>query len=237
MSNYWRLTLAVTLLLLGFYHLRYNLTYHTLNDQVVLNKPNYKLYDTLSETLIEEEKEKFITNDEVRAEQEQILAQVALLQKLKNNIAGNFAQARVFLIQRDLFILYFLLTEYFTICLGRFLFMNTPAKEFEKNHFNHLPDIVITGQKKCGTKTVLAFLLQHPKILGNRDEFSWNDSNDFNYDLKSFFGHLGAKNKKKNIFLQSGTLFAAKIGYHAVETIIKNADQLDELSVGMRFRI
>ena len=113
--------------------------------------------------------------------------------------------------------------------------MNTPAKEFEKNRFNHLPDIVITGQKKCGTKTILAFLLQHPKILGNREEFSWTDSNDFNYDLKNFLGHLGAANENKNIILQPGTLFAAKIGHQAIETIIKNADQLDELSVGTRF--
>ena len=90
MSNYLRPTIAVTLLLVGFYYLRYNSNY-----QEALSKPTYKLYDTLSETLIEEEKEKFITNDEIRAEQEQILAQVALLKAFYNNISGKFVQARV----------------------------------------------------------------------------------------------------------------------------------------------
>ena len=90
MSNYLRPTIAVTLLLLGFYYLRYNSNY-----QEALNNPTYKLYDKLSETLIEEEKEKFITNDEIRAEQEQILDQVALLKAFYNNISGKFVQARV----------------------------------------------------------------------------------------------------------------------------------------------
>jgi hypothetical protein len=33
-----------------------------------------------------------------------------------------------------------------------------------------LPDVIIVGEKKCGTKALLAFLLQHPQISGVHQE-------------------------------------------------------------------
>ena len=62
----------------------------------------------------------------------------------------------------------------------------------EKDKFTHLPDITITGRKKCGTKALLTFLLQHPKIRGCREEFHWHVTNNgFEFDLKAFLGHIG----------------------------------------------
>ena len=60
---------------------------------------------------------------------------------------------------------------------------------FYENKFTHLPNIVILGTKKCGTKALLTFLLQHPKIRGCRDEFHWHASGEgFNHDFRSFLG-------------------------------------------------
>ena len=39
-----------------------------------------------------------------------------------------------------------------------------------------IPDITILGSKKCGTKALLTFLLEHPKIRRCRQEFHWHDS-------------------------------------------------------------
>ena len=54
----------------------------------------------------------------------------------------------------------------------------TKSKEyinaFETNKWNHLPEITILGKKKCGTKALLTFLLEHPKIRGGRAEFHWH---------------------------------------------------------------
>jgi len=33
-----------------------------------------------------------------------------------------------------------------------------------------LPDVIIVGEKKCGTKALLAFLLEHPQISGFHQE-------------------------------------------------------------------
>ena len=113
--------------------------------------------------------------------------------------------------------------------------MSTLPKEFEKNRFNHLPDIVITGRKKCGTKTMLTFLLQHPKIRGCREEFHWHDTGDYNYDLKSFLGHLGVANEKRNINWQPGTFMVAKFGNQAIRNITLNSVSIDEISIGLGF--
>ena len=112
--------------------------------------------------------------------------------------------------------------------------MNTLPKEFEKNRFNHLPDIVITGRKKCGTKTMLTFLLQHPKIRGCREEYRWTNTGDYNYDLKSFLGHLGVSNEKRNVNWQPGTFMIAKFGNLAIRNITMNAISIDS-SIGSGF--
>ena len=60
---------------------------------------------------------------------------------------------------------------------------------FYEKKFTHLPNVVILGEKKCGTKALLTFLLQHPKIKGCRDEFHWHVSGKgFNHDFRSFLG-------------------------------------------------
>ena len=60
---------------------------------------------------------------------------------------------------------------------------------FYEKKFTHLPNVVILGEKKCGTKALLTFLLQHPRIKGCRDEFHWHVSGKgFNHDFRSFLG-------------------------------------------------
>ena len=103
---------------------------------------------------------------------------------------------------------------------------------FEENRFNHLPDIVITGQKKCGTKALLTFLLQHPNIRGCREEFHWHDTGDFNRELKSFLGHIGIANQKRNFNLEPGTFMITKTGNPAVWKIAENAEHVNA-SVGL----
>ena len=49
-----------------------------------------------------------------------------------------------------------------------------------------LPNLVITGTKKCGTYALLMFLLEHPKIQGAKfasKEFLFYDTNRFELDL------------------------------------------------------
>ena len=114
--------------------------------------------------------------------------------------------------------------------------MSTLPKEFEKNRFNHLPDIVITGRKKCGTKTMLTFLLQHPKIRGCREEFHWHDTGDFNRDFKAFLGHHGYSYETRSITWQEGSHLIAKFGNKAIwitESITKNS-AIIEPSIGLR---
>ena len=109
--------------------------------------------------------------------------------------------------------------------------MNTLFKAFDENHFNHLPDIIITGHEKCGTKALLTFLLQHPKIRGCRTEFHWHDTGDYNRDLKSFLGHIGIANETKNINWEPGTFMISRTGNSAIWTIVDNAAQI-EPSIG-----
>ena len=114
--------------------------------------------------------------------------------------------------------------------------MNTLTKAFEKNHFNHLPEIIITGRKKCGTKAILTFLLQHPKIFGSREEFHWHDTGDFNRDFKAFLGHHGYSYKQRSISWQVGSHLIAKFGNRAIwitDSITKNS-AIIEPSIGSR---
>ena len=87
MSKPWLLpTIAVTLLFLGVYHFRNDFNY-----QESIKKATYKSDET--KTLQELE---HITSDEIRAEQDQILAQVALRESLHNDMTEFYVHARVF---------------------------------------------------------------------------------------------------------------------------------------------
>ena len=79
--------IAITLLFCGLYHLRNDLNY-----QESLRKAIYKSEEikTLSKT-------EYITNDDVRAEQDQILSQLALRNRMHDKMAQFYVQARVFI--------------------------------------------------------------------------------------------------------------------------------------------
>ena len=97
MSKPWLLpTITVTLLFLGVYHLRNDFYY-----QESTKKAIFKLEET--KTLQELE---HITNDEIRAEQDQILAQVALRESLHNDMTEFYVQARVFTLKEICFKLF-----------------------------------------------------------------------------------------------------------------------------------
>ena len=85
-----------------------------------------------------------------------------------------------------------------------------------------MPDIVITGHKKCGTKAMLTFLLQHPKIVGTREEFHWHNTWNFNHDFKSFLGHIDMSNKRQNIELEPESFLVTKTGNSAIQAIAEN---------------
>ena len=85
--------------------------------------------------------------------------------------------------------------------------------EFDKRTFTRLPDLIITGRKKCGTKTLLAFLLQHPHIHGNREEYFWHENmGSFRDDMKAFMGHFS----HKNLTLDPKQAFVAKMGMPSI---------------------
>ena len=44
------------------------------------------------------------------------------------------------------------------------------ADSLLQKSYYRLPDLVISGQKKCGTKALQFFLLHHPDIIGTRQE-------------------------------------------------------------------
>ena len=44
------------------------------------------------------------------------------------------------------------------------------ANSLLQKSYYRLPDLVISGQKKCGTKALQFFLLHHPDIIGTRQE-------------------------------------------------------------------
>jgi hypothetical protein len=63
-----------------------------------------------------------------------------------------------------------------------------------------LPDIIITGVKKCGTKTIQMFLLNHPKIFGTKSEnFSGNLKKNFPEQLAAWFEKMNTKALKDMI--------------------------------------
>lgn len=61
-----------------------------------------------------------------------------------------------------------------------------------KNRWNRLPDIVVTGVKKCGTKALLTFLLAHPMITGTHGEYYYGPCSirKFECNLAAFFGQI-----------------------------------------------
>ena len=112
---------------------------------------NGKIFDTKSTVF-----RRSVLDDELEAEQNQVIASTMLLNKMHADLSNQHVAA------------------------------------FEQDRFTHLPDIVITGRKKCGTKALLTFLLQHPKIVGSREEFHWHSTSTFNHDFKAFLGALGS---------------------------------------------
>ena len=67
------------------------------------------------------------------------------------------------------------------------MFLN--ASEFEL----HLPQLAITGTKKCGTYALLEFLLAHPKIRGSlfpTKEFTFTNTGRFEVDFAAFYRTL-----------------------------------------------
>ncbi|CBY07273.1 unnamed protein product [Oikopleura dioica] len=68
-----------------------------------------------------------------------------------------------------------------------------------------LPDVIIVGEKKCGTKALLAFLLEHPQISGFHQEVHLVDTGDIIYDLKALLGHFARINHKSSKFLVTKT--------------------------------
>jgi len=55
-----------------------------------------------------------------------------------------------------------------------------------------ISDVIVSGVKKCGTKTVQTFLLSHPKIIGSRAETHyWSYSDSFTRNLASWFWRMG----------------------------------------------
>ena len=99
------------------------------------------------------------------------------------------------------------------------------SAEFDQRPFTRLPDLVVWGRKKCGTKTLLAFLLQHPRIHGNRQEYHWRENlGSFRNDMKAFMGRFSHTNLK----LEPNQTFAAKIGMPSVIQMVKNKNQLTD---------
>ena len=64
------------------------------NYQITLKKPSYSLYDILIKSS-EEPVEKFITSDEIRAEQEEVLAQLAIRNSLHDQMTDFYVQDKV----------------------------------------------------------------------------------------------------------------------------------------------
>ena len=59
-----------------------------------------------------------------------------------------------------------------------------------------LPDMAITGTKKCGTYALLEFLIAHPKIQGSiykTKEFTFIDTGRFELDFAAFVRSLKFK--------------------------------------------
>ena len=50
--------------------------------------------------------------------------------------------------------------------------------------------MIISGQKKCGTKALQFFLLHHPDIIGTRQEAQLRGFQNFTFELASYLGKL-----------------------------------------------
>ncbi|CAG5103406.1 Oidioi.mRNA.OKI2018_I69.chr1.g759.t1.cds [Oikopleura dioica] len=71
-----------------------------------------------------------------------------------------------------------------------------------------LPDVIIVGEKKCGTKTLMTFLLEHPQICGFRQEVHFVNTGEIVKDLKALLGHYSSIKNNKSQFLIAKTGFA-----------------------------
>ena len=64
------------------------------------------------------------------------------------------------------------------------------AEALLQKSYYRLPDLVISGQKKCGTKALQFFLLHHPDIIGTRQEAQLRGFQNFTFELASYLGKL-----------------------------------------------
>lgn len=82
-----------------------------------------------------------------------------------------------------------------------------------------LPDIIISGVKKCGTKTVQRFLLAHPKIVGTRAETFYNPSlNNFPRNLGAWFSRMDINITQNKT---SSNFYLVKTSDKSVNTILE----------------
>ena len=85
-----------------------------------------------------------------------------------------------------------------------------------------LPDVIIAGEQKCGTKSLLTFLLAHPGIIGDRKEYHFTDTGHFARDFQAFLGqmHTAVDN------FEVGKLLVSKTGLSAVNKIREGYERL-----------
>ena len=76
----------------------------------------------------------------------------------------------------------------------------------EKSYYR-LPDLVISGQKKCGTKALQFFLLHHPDIIGTRQEAQLRGFQNFTFELASYLGKLNWPGDKVILFNKKNHCF------------------------------
>ena len=90
----------------------------------------------------------------------------------------------------------------------------------EKRKSTRLPGVIISGVKKCGTKSLLRFLLSHPRLTGDYREYHYNLlMENFEVALGAFLGpmdHLSQLHAKTGWYLS--TKYAKK-NYYSLKTI------------------
>merc|ERR1719414_913965 len=64
------------------------------------------------------------------------------------------------------------------------------AEALLQKSYYRLPDLVISGQKKCGTKALQFFLLHHPDVIGTRAECQLRGFSNFTFELSSYLGKM-----------------------------------------------
>jgi len=67
--------------------------------------------------------------------------------------------------------------------------------------------------KKCGTKSLLTFLLSHPSIIGRRQEYHYFNTNNFELDFGAFLGQMKPFNATDD------QIVVTKTGFNAVNEI------------------